>query len=138
MIQDCSNTFWISVHQEEIHDPSRCVKEDTMIETPRLTVEESARRDAFVRRLFQATVEGGNLVTIYLGNRLGLYQAKLGSLTPSELATQAGAHERYMRERLKQQAVAGIIEVEDAVLATCAVARTMRSPMPSASIRGRF
>ncbi len=60
-----------------------------MIETPMLTVEESARRDAFVRRLFQAIVEGGNLVTIYLGNRLGLYQAlaKLGSLTPSELCT---------------------------------------------------
>jgi len=39
-----------------------------MIETPMLTVEEAARRDAFVRRLFQAFVEGGNLVTIYLGN----------------------------------------------------------------------
>jgi hypothetical protein len=60
-----------------------------MIETPMLTVEESARRGAFVRRLFQAIVEGGNLVTNYLGNRLGLYQAlaKLGSLTPSELCT---------------------------------------------------
>jgi len=39
-----------------------------MIETPMLTVEESARRDAFVRRRFLAIVEGGNLVTIYLGN----------------------------------------------------------------------
>jgi 2-polyprenyl-3-methyl-5-hydroxy-6-metoxy-1,4-benzoquinol methylase len=89
---------------------------DTMIKTPMLTAEEAALRDAFVRRLFQAFVEGGNLVTIYIGDRLGLYQAlaELGSLTPGELATQAGTHERYMREWLEQQAVAGIVEVEDA------------------------
>jgi 2-polyprenyl-3-methyl-5-hydroxy-6-metoxy-1,4-benzoquinol methylase len=87
-----------------------------MIITPMLTAEEAARRDAFVRRLFQAFVEGGNLVTIYLGDRLGLYQAlaELGPATPGELATQAGTHERYTREWLEQQAVAGIIEVEDA------------------------
>jgi hypothetical protein len=87
-----------------------------MIETPMLTVKEAARRDAFVWRLFQAFVEGGNLVTIYLGDRLGLYQAlaKFGPLTPGELAAQAGTHERYTREWLEQQTVAGIIEVEDA------------------------
>ena len=60
-------------------------------ETPMLTVEEAARRDAFVGRLFQAFVEGGNLVTIYVGDRLGLYQAlaELGPATPSELAARA-------------------------------------------------
>ena len=87
-----------------------------MIETPILTVEEAARRDAFVKRLFQAFVEGGNLVTIYFGNHLGLYQAlaELGPVTSGELAIRAGTNERYMREWLEQQAVAGIIEVEDA------------------------
>lgn len=87
-----------------------------MIETTVMTPEEAARREAFVRRLLQAFVEGGNLVTIYLGDRLGLYQAlaELGPVTSGELATQAGTHERYTREWLEQQAVAGIIEVEDA------------------------
>src|SRR5947209_9703554 len=87
-----------------------------MIETPVLTAEEATRRDAFVGRLFQAYIEGGNLVTVYLGDRLGLYQAlvELGSATSAELATQAGTHERYTREWLEQQAVAGIIEVTDA------------------------
>jgi ubiquinone/menaquinone biosynthesis C-methylase UbiE len=93
-----------------------------MIETTVMTSEEAARRDAFVRRLFQAFVEGGNLVTIYLGDRLGLYQAlaELGPVTSGELATQAGTHERYTREWLEQQAVAGIIEVEDAQAETSA------------------
>ncbi len=87
-----------------------------MIETPMLTVEEVARRDAFVRRLLQAFVEGRNLITIYLGDRLGLYQAlaEFGPVTSGELATRAVTHERYTREWLEQQAVAGIIEVEDA------------------------
>jgi len=87
-----------------------------MIDTIVMTPEEAPQRDAFVRRLFQAFVEGGNLVTIYIGDRLGLYQAlvELGPVTPGELAIQAGTHERYTREWLEQQAVAGIIEVEDA------------------------
>lgn len=87
-----------------------------MIETPVLNAKEAARRDAFVGRLFQAYIEGGNLATVYLGDRLGLYQAlaDLGSATLAELAARAGTHERYTREWLEQQAVAGIIEVTDA------------------------
>src|SRR5260370_28705233 len=87
-----------------------------MTETTVMTPEEAGGLDAFARRLFQAFVEGANLVTIYVGDRLGLYQAlaDLGPVTPGELATQAGTHERYTREWLEQQAVAGIIEVEDA------------------------
>ena len=87
-----------------------------MIDTIAITAEEAPRRDAFVRRLLQAFVEGGNLVTIYIGDRLGLYQAlaEIGPVTPGELAIQTSTHERYTREWLEQQAVAGIIEVEDA------------------------
>src|SRR5215469_7772345 len=100
-----------------------------MIDTIAIAPEEAPRRDAFVRRLFRAFVEGGNLVTIYVGDRLGLYQvlADLGPVTPGELATQAGTHERYTREWLEQQAVAGIIEVEDA-LAEARVRRYYLSP----------
>jgi ubiquinone/menaquinone biosynthesis C-methylase UbiE len=92
------------------------MKEDTMIETSILTVTETARRDAFVGRLLQAFVERGNLVTIYVGDRLGLYRAiaEHGPITSGELAVHAGTNERYTREWLEQQAVSGIIEVEDA------------------------
>jgi len=86
-----------------------------MIETSMLTAEEAARRDAFVERFFHAFVEGGNLVSIYLGERLVQAQALVdgGPATPAELAARADTHERYTREWLEQQAVADIIEVED-------------------------
>ena len=50
---------------------------------------------------------------VYLGVQLGLYTA-LGALTdasPGELAAEAGISERYAREWLEQQAVAGLIDV---------------------------
>ena len=45
---------------------------------------------------------------IYLGDKLGLYQA-LGEApaTSTELAERAGIHERYAREWLEQQAATG-------------------------------
>ena len=55
-------------------------------------------------------------MTIFLGNRLGLYQALLdhGPATSKELATRVNASERYVREWLEQQAAASILEVGDA------------------------
>jgi 2-polyprenyl-3-methyl-5-hydroxy-6-metoxy-1,4-benzoquinol methylase len=57
---------------------------------------------------------GGALVsgTIYLGNRLGLYRAlqDAGSVTSEELAHKTGLHERWIREWLQGQAVAGLID----------------------------
>jgi SAM-dependent methyltransferase len=77
------------------------------------TVEE--RRDALVGRLFEATLGAFDLLTVYLGDRLGLYAAlaERGSCTPSELAEAAGIHERYAREWLEQQALSGILGVEN-------------------------
>jgi SAM-dependent methyltransferase len=73
------------------------------------------RRDALVERLFEATLGAFDLVTIYLGDRLGLYRvlAEHGPSTPDELARAAGIHERYAREWLEQQAMSGILEVDD-------------------------
>jgi 2-polyprenyl-3-methyl-5-hydroxy-6-metoxy-1,4-benzoquinol methylase len=53
---------------------------------------------------------------VYLGTRLGLYAAlhARGPLTPAGLATAGGIAERYAREWLEQQAVAGLIAVDDA------------------------
>jgi 2-polyprenyl-3-methyl-5-hydroxy-6-metoxy-1,4-benzoquinol methylase len=56
------------------------------------------------------------LYNLYLGKELGLYRVlkEHDRLTPRELATKAAIHERYAREWLEQQAVAGFITVDDA------------------------
>jgi SAM-dependent methyltransferase len=73
------------------------------------------RRDALVGKLFEAALGGVDLVCTYIGDRLGLYRAlaERGPLTSSELAEAAGIHERYAREWLEQQAMTGILEVDD-------------------------
>src|ERR671910_2484883 len=55
------------------------------------------------------------LLSIYVGERLGLYRALAegGAATAPELAAATATHELYVREWLEQQAVAGILEVED-------------------------
>jgi 2-polyprenyl-3-methyl-5-hydroxy-6-metoxy-1,4-benzoquinol methylase len=74
---------------------------------------------ALVERLFSATIDALELLSVHLGTRLGLYVALRdgGPMTAGELAAAAGIHERYAREWLEQQAVAGLIEVEDAAAA---------------------
>lgn len=76
---------------------------------------DSERRDALVERLFQAVLGFNDLLAVYLGDRLGLYQALAGgATTPAEVASSAGCDERYVREWLEHQAVGGILEVEGA------------------------
>src|SRR6266545_8420021 len=73
---------------------------------------------ALVGRLFEAALGAVDMVSVYLGDRLGLYRtlADAGASTPAELASRAGIHERYAREWLEQQAVTGILEVDDPTL----------------------
>jgi hypothetical protein len=72
------------------------------------------RRDAFAGRLFGAAIEALDLATIRIGERLGLFAALAdrGALTAAELAA-ADVDERYAREWLEQQAITGILEVDD-------------------------
>ena len=74
-----------------------------------------AQRDALVERLFESTLNAFDLLTVYVGDQLGLYRAldEHGPCTPSELAAAAGIHERYAREWLEQQALTGILSVDD-------------------------
>jgi SAM-dependent methyltransferase len=76
---------------------------------------DTARRDAFAERLFDAALGAYELMTVHLGDRLGYYRAlaEQGPSTPAELAAATGTAERYAREWLEQQAVAGILEVDD-------------------------
>jgi SAM-dependent methyltransferase len=88
----------------------------------------SERRDTLVERLFQATVASMDVLSVYLGTRLGLYRALAdrGPMTPSDLAVSAGVDERYAREWLEQQAATGILDVDDPT--TSAEARRFALP----------
>jgi 2-polyprenyl-3-methyl-5-hydroxy-6-metoxy-1,4-benzoquinol methylase len=78
-----------------------------------LTKQDEAQRAALVERLFQSGIAVLEMLSIYVGDRLGLYRAlaEHGPMTTSQLAATAGIHERYAREWLEQQAVAGLVEV---------------------------
>src|SRR6266511_3476082 len=84
---------------------------------------------ALVGRLFEAALGAVDMVSVYLGDRLGLYRAlaERGASTPTELASRAGINERYAREWLEQQAVTGILEVDDAAKALPKVMEAFRS-----------
>jgi SAM-dependent methyltransferase len=61
-----------------------------------------------------------DLFGVYLGGKLGLYRALAdeGPLTSDGLAATAAIHERYAREWLEQQAVSGILDVDDPAAGT--------------------
>jgi 2-polyprenyl-3-methyl-5-hydroxy-6-metoxy-1,4-benzoquinol methylase len=71
---------------------------------------------ALIGRIFEAGLGFMELLTIYTGERLGLYGelADRGPATSSELAARASINERYAREWLEQQAATGFLEVDDA------------------------
>lgn len=65
-------------------------------------------------RILEACNATFDVFTIHLGRILGLYEAlKEGALTSSELAERTSTNERYVREWLEQQAVTGILTVDD-------------------------
>jgi 2-polyprenyl-3-methyl-5-hydroxy-6-metoxy-1,4-benzoquinol methylase len=79
--------------------------------------EATEARDAFVARISSSIVGTLELFHLYLGERLGLYRALAdhGPLNAAGLADAAGINQRYAREWLEEQAVAGFIEVVDGV-----------------------
>src|SRR5210317_384993 len=80
----------------------RILKMDTAIN---ITEEFNLRqRDQFMERMIQSTSGYFDILTIYLGERLGLYWAldKQKTLTSEELAARTGTYERYIREWLEQ------------------------------------
>ena len=80
-----------------------------------LTGEDEAEVEAFAGNLFMACLAAMELGNVELGVRLGLYEALAGAgpLTAGDLAAAAGIAERYAREWLEQQTVAGVLEVDD-------------------------
>jgi len=71
--------------------------------------------EEFAGSIFTATLATMELANVELGLRLGLYDALVahGGQTSAELAKATGTIERYVREWLEQQAVAGVLVVDD-------------------------
>ena len=75
--------------------------------------------DYLVARIFEASLGMFEVMSLYLGDRLGLY-ADLrdgGPSTATELASRSGIDARYAREWLEQQSVIGMLEVDDVAAA---------------------
>jgi 2-polyprenyl-3-methyl-5-hydroxy-6-metoxy-1,4-benzoquinol methylase len=71
-------------------------------------------RDALVERLFEAVLGMTDVYTVYMGDRLGLYKALAdGNELEADIAAATGTDPRYLREWLEQQAVTGLIVVDD-------------------------
>ncbi len=72
--------------------------------------------DRLVDRLFEAVLGFGDVYMVYVGDRLGLYRAlaESGPATAAEVAAATETDARYVREWLEQQAMTGILEVDDA------------------------
>jgi hypothetical protein len=70
---------------------------------------------ALTGRLFRDMSGALELLTVYRGERLGLYQALYtdGPATSAELAARTGTIERYIREWLEHHAASGLLEVDD-------------------------
>jgi len=77
------------------------------------TIEQQA--EAFLDRVLESAAGAFNIFTIHIGDRLGFYRslAEDGPATSTELASRTETHERYVREWLEQQAVTGILEVDN-------------------------
>ena len=86
--------------------------------------------DELVDRLVKASVGMMDVVSVYLGDRLGLYRALRdgGPATSEELSARAGIAERYAREWLEQQAATGFLDVDD----VAAAANLRRYALPDA------
>jgi SAM-dependent methyltransferase len=71
-----------------------------------------AKLQELVGKAVTETAAAESAPLIYIGDKLGLYQAMAGAgpLTSQELADRTGTHERYVREWLNNQAASGIVD----------------------------
>ena len=90
--------------------------------------------DALTARLRRDMTGALELLTVYLGERLGLYRALAadGPATSAELARRTGTAERYVREWLEHHAASGLVEVDDP--AAGPLARRYRLPPAHAAV----
>jgi 2-polyprenyl-3-methyl-5-hydroxy-6-metoxy-1,4-benzoquinol methylase len=99
-----------------------------------MTITTEATSATLEQRVLDATIGALELFGIYLGTRLGLYDAlgQRAGTTATELAEAAGIAPRYAREWLEQQAVAAVLVVDD--VAADAAARRYSLPEAHAGV----
>jgi SAM-dependent methyltransferase len=75
--------------------------------------------EAAAERVFGAILGAVDLLSMYLGDRLGYYRslAEEGPASAAELAARTGTDPRYTREWLEQQAVTSLLTVDPATVA---------------------
>ncbi|MEY2470427.1 MAG: hypothetical protein QOF21_3125 [Actinomycetota bacterium] len=80
-----------------------------------ITPDDEAKVEEFAGNLFMASLAAMELANVELGVRLGLYEQLAGAepVTAAQLAASGGIATRYAQEWLEQQAVAGVLEVDD-------------------------
>jgi predicted O-methyltransferase YrrM len=72
--------------------------------------------DAFAERVLASALGTIELLSMYVGDRLGWYRCLAeGPATSAELAVRTATHERYAREWLEQQAVIGVLSTDPAL-----------------------
>jgi SAM-dependent methyltransferase len=83
--------------------------------TTAATTDQTFDTEKLAERLFEASIGTLELASVHIGGRLGFYRslAEEGEATPRELAARTGTDERYVREWLEQQSVAGFLYVDD-------------------------
>jgi SAM-dependent methyltransferase len=85
-------------------------------------------------RVLRATLGAFDMLSIYLGERVGWYDALVGAgpVSSAELAERTGTTERYAREWLEQQAAGGFVTVT----ADGGAAGPRRFELPAAAAEG--
>jgi 2-polyprenyl-3-methyl-5-hydroxy-6-metoxy-1,4-benzoquinol methylase len=75
----------------------------------------NAAPDEITGRIFSSMIDAMEIFCVFVGDQLGFYRAlhQGGPATARELAARAGTNERYTREWLEQQAVAGYLAVDN-------------------------
>jgi hypothetical protein len=101
------------------------------------TASRSAQTEALVERLFTAAIDTLEVASVDIGGRLGFYRslADDGDASPAELANRTGTAERYVREWLEQQAVAGFLSVDNPDAAPDEATTCPPHTVPSSSTR---
>jgi SAM-dependent methyltransferase len=76
------------------------------------------KTDDLAEHLFGSVLGALDVLSLHIGDQLGLYRLlhRRGPSTVAEAAAGAGMQERYAREWLEQQTVAGLLEVDDPAL----------------------
>src|SRR4051812_33389662 len=97
----CSERATLVSSDDEIGQPQRPAgTSDVRMRTMNVVMTDpcaTERRDTLVERLFESAIGMLDVMSVYVGDRLGLYQvlAERGSLTSGQLAAATGTNERY-------------------------------------------